>query len=56
MLGNEKVVISRKRGYEELVEIKNDDSIAEDQPTKFVIEITTGKRQSFLCVPTLSHN
>lgn len=40
--GNTKVIIRRKQGYEELTTVEADDIIAEDQPTKFVIEITTG--------------
>lgn len=41
--GNSKLKIRRKRGYEELLTLDYSDAIAEDQPTKFVIEITNGK-------------
>ena len=40
--GNSKLKIRRKRGYEDLLNIDYSDAIAEDQPTKFVIEITNG--------------
>lgn len=42
VLGDEFIEISRKRGYETLLQIRADDILAEDQPTKFVLEVTTG--------------
>lgn len=43
MLGNEKVEINRKKGYDNLAEMEIDDAITEEQPTKFVLEVTTGR-------------
>lgn len=40
--GNTRLIIRRKRGYEDLADVTIDDALAVDQPTKFVIEITTG--------------
>lgn len=42
VLGNEKLEINRKKGYDNLAEVPIDDAIAEEQPTKFVLEVTTG--------------
>lgn len=41
--GNTRVIIRRKRGYEDMTDVTVDDPLAVDQPTKFVIEITTGE-------------
>lgn len=40
--GNTRLYIRRKRDYETLLNVSVDDAIAENQPTEFVIEITTG--------------
>lgn len=42
-VGNTKIIIRRKRGYETLVEVDIDDAIDENVPTKFVLEVTNGK-------------
>lgn len=47
VLGDEFVEISRKRGYDTLLQIPADDFLAENQPTKFVLEVTTGKINTF---------
>lgn len=48
-------MISRKKGYETLAEIPIDDSIAEEQPTKFVLEITTGEFSIHIHVMPYNH-
>lgn len=43
MLGDEFIEINRKMGYEELHKSNADDILAENQPTKFVLEVTKGR-------------
>lgn len=42
---NKNVIIRRKQGYQDLVKVEVGDVLAEDQPTKFVIEITNSKNK-----------
>lgn len=51
--GNTRIIIRRKRGYEDMTDVTVDDPLATDQPTKFVIEITTGKAEQMIFMRTI---
>lgn len=51
VLGDEFIEINRKMGYEELHKSNADDIVAENQPTKFVLEVTNGNSLTLIIQP-----